>query len=260
MKEYRIREYVPSDISNLKALWHSVFGDPSSLLDRFFHLLPQMGTCCLAESEGRVIGAAYILTNFLLRIPGQTDQRCAYLYAVATEETWRGNGIGRAVSIGAAALGREMGAEVICTLPAEKSLYHWYASILNLKFVSMCPSFSSDETALLYDPVSFSLFPVSETEYLICREGLLRNRPHIVPGSAVFSFQTALCQTYDGGLYRWREGLFCAYREGHEIKVVEFLSPDTRLPFWLVQNRQERCSVCTDAALPDRTVWNITLD
>ena len=260
VKNYRIREYDSSDVPALKALWQAVFGDPSSLLDRFFLLLPQIGSCCIAESEGHIIGAAYILTDFVLRNLGQTDRRCAYLYAVATEETWRGNGIGRAVSIGAADLGRNRGAEMICTLPAEKSLYDWYASILNLTHTSTRSVFFSRENSLLIEPESFSLRPVSESVYLSRREELLRKTPHIIPGTAVFSFQAELCRTYGGGLYQWHDGVLCAYVEEDSIKVVEFLSYDGRMPSWLVPERQDSCYICSDMAFPDGIVWNLTLD
>ena len=260
MKDYRIREYQYSDIPALQALWQSVFGDPPVLLERFFVLLPHMGTCCLAEADSCIVGAAYILNDFLLRNPGQRDQRCSYLYAVAAEESWRGNGIGRAVSVGAADMGRQAGAEIICTLPAELSLYDWYSSILDLNFVSKRFLYYSPNHTLLHDDFFAALSPVTEEYYLQRREELLQNVPHVVPGNTVFSFQNELCHIFGGGIYQWKDSLLCAYEDEGNVKIVEFLSADPAPPFWLLRHPEKQRYVCSDIRLPDDTVWNLTLD
>ena len=129
-----LRESAPRDTAQLRQLWCDVFGAPPELVDAFFSLLPGMGCGCVAERESRVVGAAYLIDGFTLLQPGKEPLRCGYLYAVAVHPAARGHGIGAAVSRGAAGLGRERGAELICTLPAEDTLYRWYGEILSLTY------------------------------------------------------------------------------------------------------------------------------
>ena len=136
MNNCLFREYCPDDLPSLKSLWVRVFGDPPALVDDFFRLLPRMGNCFIAEENGSLLAMASVITGFQLYHPGRALDRCAYLYAVATEEAARGRGLGAAVSRGAAELGRQAGAELLCTLPAEQHLYDWYRDILSLRHVS----------------------------------------------------------------------------------------------------------------------------
>ena len=102
-----LRESAPQDTEQLRQLWCRVFGDPPELVDAFLSLLPGMGCGCVAEREGRILGAAYLIDGFTLLQPGEAPLRCGYLYAVAVHPDARGHGIGAAVSRGAAELGRE---------------------------------------------------------------------------------------------------------------------------------------------------------
>lgn len=66
---YNIREYTREDTSAMRSLWSDAFGDPSELIDFFFELLPSMGTGFVAELDGEIFGAAYVLDAFL-HLPG----------------------------------------------------------------------------------------------------------------------------------------------------------------------------------------------
>ena len=121
-----IREIRTEDQPSLVELWHHVFGDPVSYVEEFFCILPEIGSGVAAFENGRLLGAAYIITAGELCESGQI-RRCGYLYAVAVDPAARGRGLGGRLSQAAAALGRERGAALICTLPAEPGLYAWYA-------------------------------------------------------------------------------------------------------------------------------------
>ena len=62
-----INEYRHEDVPSLKRLWAETFGDTPSLIDRFFELLPSMGTGLVAECGGELLGAAYVLVAELWR-------------------------------------------------------------------------------------------------------------------------------------------------------------------------------------------------
>ena len=115
-----LRESAPQDTEQLRQLWFDVFGDPPELVDAFLSLLPGMGCGYVAEREGRILGAAYLIDGFTLLQPGEAPLRCGYLYAVAVLPDARGHGIGAAVSRGAADRGRgrgkgpERGRRILC--------------------------------------------------------------------------------------------------------------------------------------------------
>ena len=57
-----INKYRQEDIPPLTRLWTATFGDAPELVDRFFELLPSMGTGLVAEANGELLGAAYVLS------------------------------------------------------------------------------------------------------------------------------------------------------------------------------------------------------
>ena len=130
MSDAVIREYRGGDIPEMSALWQAVFGDSEGLVNSFLQLLPDMGTAVVAEVNGKIAGAAYAVTGMELVSASGKVQTCGYIYAVAVAPEFRGSGIGRALTERSAELARARGAEVICTLPAEESLYAWYKTIL----------------------------------------------------------------------------------------------------------------------------------
>ena len=246
-----LRESAPQDTEQLRELWCRVFGDPPELVDAFLSHLPGMGCGCVAERDGRILGAAYLIHGFTLLQSGQAPLRCGYLYAVAVHPDARGHGLGAAVSRGAVRLGREYGAELICTLPAEESLYRWYGEILSLTHRNTRRVFSCETLP--------EAQPVEASEYLLRREALLRDTPHVRPNASVMDFAASLCRACGGGLYALDDMLFCAYRiQGCWV-----------MPELLPLSAAERIAglrsavhpyLCADRPLPDGLIWNLTLD
>ena len=216
LREAMLRESLPQDAEQLKGLWCDVFGDPPELVDAFLSLLPEMGCGCVAEHDGRILGAAYLIHGFTLLRPGETSLRCGYLYAVAVRPEARGRGLGAAVSRGAAELGRLHGAELICTLPAEESLYGWYGEILSLTHTSTRRVFSLDALPAVAQPLEAD-------EYLRRREALLCNIPHVLPNDAVMDFEAALCRISGGGIYALDDMVFFTYPDKGRWVIPELL-------------------------------------
>ena len=246
-----LRESAPQDTAQLRQLWCDVFGDPPELVDAFLSLLPGMGCGCVAERDGRILGAAYLIHGFTLLQPGQAPLCCGYLYAVAVHPDARGHGIGAAVSRGAAELGRNRGASLICTLPAEESLYRWYGEILSLTHQSTRRVFSCETLP--------EAKPLEASEYLLRREALLRDTPHAAPNASVMEFAATLCRACGGDLYALDDMLFCAYRFQDRWVMPEFL------PLSAADRIAGLSSVvhpylCADRPLPDGLIWNLTLD
>ena len=252
MNNIHLREYRTDDLPSLKTLWVRVFGDPPGLVDDFFRLLPGMGSCFVAEDGDSLLAMASVITGFHLLLPGEAPRRCAYLYAVATEETARSRGLGAAVSRGAAELGRKAGAEILCTLPAENSLYDWYWDILSLRHVSSRTLFHSDALP--------EKEPLSSAEYGSLREALLHDEPHVMLNRNALEFQGRMCASYGGGMFASGESVFCGYADGSRWVIQEWLGPDAALralPGFLEKNCPHLSS---DAALPAGCIWNLSFD
>jgi GNAT superfamily N-acetyltransferase len=145
-----------SDIPALKAMWTQAFGDPEELMDGFFSLLDGAGFGLVCRDGGRAVSMAYVLEGLSCG-----DRRCAYIYAVATLEEYRGRGLGAELMSACREKAMLRGSEVICTCPAEPSLYDWYAKVLD-----MAPVAYADER--LYDKLSstdLSVASLSAGEY-----------------------------------------------------------------------------------------------
>jgi len=252
LREAMLRESLPQDAEELKGLWCDVFGDPPELVDAFLSLLPEMGCGCVAEHDGRILGAAYLIHGFTLLRPGKAPLRCGYLYAVAVRPEARGRGLGAAVSRGVAELGRLHGVELVCTLPAEESLYRWYGEILSLTHMSTRRVFSRDA-------LPAGVQPLEADEYLRRREALLCGIPHVLPSGAVMDFEAALCRISGGGLYALDDMVFFAYPDKGRWVIPELLplSAADRVPGL---NAEVLPYLCADRPLPEGLVWNLTFD
>lgn len=87
----RTRKTGPDDIPALKALWKQAFGDTDAEIDSFFQTVYPEATGFCAEEDGAVIAMLFALPLTLAH--GEEMQKAAYLYAVATDEAFRGRGV-----------------------------------------------------------------------------------------------------------------------------------------------------------------------
>ena len=245
---------------------HSSCNDSPAFIARFFELLPELGTGAAAFADGRPLGAAYLLTAQEL-VEGDRRRRCGYLYAVAVEEDARRRGLGGELSRAAAALWRARGAELLCTMPAERGLYAWYERQLGLR----C-ALRRERRDLESRPGAEPLL-LSAAEYGLRREALLRNKPHMALSPAGLLLEEANCRLFGGGLYALDGGIAAAYVHEGVTEVRELLgappeaaaalgaalgTEKTRL--WLPAREGEPYLAFAPDDLPADTVWNLAFD
>ena len=198
-------------------------------------------------------------------------QTCGYIYAVAVAPEFRGSGIGRALTERSAELARARGAEVICTLPAEESLYAWYKAILGTECVLHRQRFETEATAAA--PVQ----SLSAAAYSQRREALLKDRCHLRPAHTTLEFQRRFCEELGGGLYACGGGICAAYLEDGAAVIKELIAPDgtdaadiatpigawlgTKLAvYYLPAPDGEPYLAAIPGEIPSDCVWNITFD
>ena len=265
MAEPIIRQVRDADTPALAALWRRVFGDPEELSRGFLEALPSLGGGVCAEEDGKLLGAAYAVTDYFLN-----EERLAYLYAVAVLPEARGRGLGAALSREAAALGRRLGAELVCTCPAEPGLYPWYEGIIGVR-----PALRRREEELACRPGP-ALRPLSPEEYGARREALLGDTPHVRPGEAALRREKDNCRSCGGDLVAVGEGIAAVYCEEGVAVLRELLAPREaerpalaaavgaalgaeRALLYTPDPAGEPC-MAADRPLPAGCVWGLALD
>ncbi|MCR5663276.1 MAG: GNAT family N-acetyltransferase, partial [Oscillospiraceae bacterium] len=159
----------------------------------------------------------YCVTDLVYCADGR-ERRVGYLYAVGVDERSRSLGLGSALSREAVRLGKEAGAELICTSPAEDSLFAWYEKTLGLRRTLRRRRIRLDSRP------GISPEPLTPAEYGRRREALLAGRPHLRPGAQALDFQQDCLRLGGGGFFALGAGLAAACAEDGEALLAELLN------------------------------------
>jgi len=271
MAEFSVRDFRPADVPSLIPLWRRVFGDPEEMIADFFSLLPGMGGCVVAEQEGHIVGLSNVISGMELVAPGALPRTCGYVYAVAVDEDARHRGIGAALVAASVALAGRLGASVLCTLPAEPSLYEWYEQLMG---VSCALRRTRYETACA---PALPVAPLSAADYMTRREALLASRPHLRLTGTAADFAARFYAQFGGGLYACGGALCAAYTDGGCAYIKELVAPDgrdavpvaaslgaflgaQRAVYWLPSPDGEPYLSAAPGAVPPSCVWNLSFD
>jgi len=125
MNDFFLRSWKPEDRPQLKELWKIAFDDSDEYIDSFFSCFLRGDTCVVAEADGIVVSAMYIVPDIRLFPYRKNVLTAGYTYALATLPAYRGRGIGSAVYRASCETVLKT-ADAAFVLPAEKSLYPFY--------------------------------------------------------------------------------------------------------------------------------------
>ncbi len=265
MAETIIREVRSEDAAALALLWHRVFGDPEALALGFLSELRSLGGGVCAEEGGKLLGAAYAVTDFRVG-----EKRAAYLYAIGVLPEARGRGLGKSLTKEAAALGRRLGADFVCTLPANAPLYPWYESLIGVR-CALCRREERIESRPGLRPS-----PLTPEAYGLRREELLRGRAHVIVGPAALRYEKENCRCFGGDLYALGNAVAAACVDEGETRIRELLAPEgedlaalaaalgahlgTERVLLLSPAGEGKPYLAADRPLPKNLIWNLTLD
>ena len=114
---------ISSQIPQLRSLWKAAFGDEDSFLDAFYSIAYSPERCRCLTMDGNIAAALYWFeTHF-------RGARFAYIYGVATDPAYRGQGLCRTLMEDARNILKAQGFDGIILYPATETLSGMYAKM-----------------------------------------------------------------------------------------------------------------------------------
>lgn len=110
----------PRDLPSLRTLWHEAFGDGDEFLKLFFSTAFSPDRCRVAKANDTVLGALYWFDCTV------DDAKLAYLYAIATAKSARGQGVCSRLMADTHAHLAARGYDGALLVPSEPSLFGFY--------------------------------------------------------------------------------------------------------------------------------------
>lgn len=202
----------PKDTAPLRQLWQQAFGDTEEFMDIFFSVAYSPDRCRCLYADEQLAAALYW---FDCTWEGKT---LAYLYAVATDTAFRGQGLCRKLMESTHAHLKEKGYHGAILVPNGAGLFGLYEK-LGYRTCGFMSTFSCEAA-----DTPIALQPISKEEYAILRRKKL---PH---GSVLQEGETlALLEAYSG-FYKGDGLLLTAYPENGILKVSELLGDPSAAP------------------------------
>ena len=112
------------DIPALSRLWKQAFGDTDEEIARFFREAYPHASGFAARDGETLVGMCFALPQQLAC--GEDTCSAAYLYAVATDEHWRGQGVCRTLLAFAEKELKKRGTDCLMLVPADEGLAAMY--------------------------------------------------------------------------------------------------------------------------------------
>lgn len=201
-----------ADIPGLRRLWKQAFGDPEEFLDLFFATAFDPGRS-LCASEGETVAAALYWLDGTCR-----GEPVAYLYAVATDQAFRGRGLCRALTERAHRVLKDRGYAGAVLVPGSPGLFEMYGKL----GYRTCSTVSEWEAPAGKEAVALTV--LAPEEYAARRRELL-------PEGGVVQEGPALAMLAGMGLFYAGAGvLLAAIRDGENLWVPELLGDAGKAP------------------------------
>lgn len=180
------------DLTQAQQLWTRVFEDDAAFQRDFYALTGLDGPLVLLE-DGQ-IQSMLALPEVTLTFPDGRSVKGGYVYALATRPEARGRGYaGQLLDYACQAL-KDRLADCILTVPAQTSLFSFFARC------GFLPALY--HRRLIAHPAPAPATPISPQAYAALRETLLANMVHVTQSPGQLELQRILCPYPGSGLYQ----------------------------------------------------------
>ena len=200
-----------SHIIQLRSLWKAAFGDTDEFLDIFFSTAYSPRRCRCAMDADRVAAVLYWFDISWNGLP------CAYIYAVATDPRYRGQGLCRTLMADTAKVLSDRGYAGTLLVPQDEGLVTMYARMDYL------PATEIREEIFAADSKLLDIRPLDAAAYAAERISLLPESSVIQEGeNLTFLSQIAL-------FYGGEDFLAAVSREPDHLRILEYLGDEKHL-------------------------------
>lgn len=204
-----------SQIPKLRSLWQEAFGDTQDFLDDFWRTAFDTDRCRCVVTDGKVVAALYWFDCQYMK------NRIAYVYAVATDEAYRGRGIGHELMENTHQHLAKLSYEGAILVPGSEGLFRFYEG-MGYRTCSTIREFSC--TTAVKDEKEVLLRSIDKTEYARLRRQMLP-QDGVVQENENLDFLQTQAQLYAGPGF-----LLAARKEDDRILGVELLGNDAKAP------------------------------
>ena len=230
----------PRSIQPLKALWKQAFGDTDAFIDNFFQTGFAPQRCrCIYEND-KPVSVLYWFDCLWQNRP------VAYLYAIATDKQFRGQGYFRELLENTHAYLAGLGYAGAVLVPAEDSLFGMYEK---LGYQGFC----------CLEPVTISAGKISVPVRTVAPVTFLQERNARLPENALQHQMPALdfVHTY-AQFYMAENCIFCAAKENSTIYFQEFFGDSAALPGIIRALGAEKCVIRLPGSRPFAMYYDLS--
>lgn len=206
---------LPQQIPDLRRLWKEAFGDTDDFLDIFFHRAFSYDRCRCVSIGGEVVSALYWFDCTW------QNKKLAYIYAVATAKSHKGNGLCRALMESSHRQLQKDGYDGAILCPQNEGLFAMYGKF-GYRTCSYVQNFSC---AAGGEPIEIK--EATPAEYANLRRRLLPENSVLQEGITLEFFSTY------ARLYTGRNLALAAYPDEDELIVCELLGNPESAP-WIL--------------------------
>jgi predicted N-acetyltransferase YhbS len=200
-----------SHIPALRTLWKQAFGDEDAFLDKFFtHGFSENRCRCIFE-KGQPVSVLYWFDCTW------EDQKLAYLYAVATDQAYQGQGLCRRLMDDTHNHLHTLGYHGTVLVPGSESLFGFYGK-MGYSPCSPVHRFSCDAA------MAVAVQKISPTEYARLRKNYLPEGSILQEGEFLTFLESFAC------FYQGENCLFCGSADNGVFHAQEYLGDPQAAP------------------------------
>lgn len=210
----------PTDQPTLYAIWQEAFGDDIQTIDAFFSTCFSLENTLVAAQDGVPVSVLYLLPATLQM--QETAYSAAYIYAAATAQTARGQGVMTALLTFAETVAKQRQIDCLFLVPADAHLRAYYGQRgFQSAFSNAVWTLSAAE-ANCHAASDVPLLPVTAENWQRVRAQVLRETVHMAWPQAVLTLALDFFKRFGQTLLLTEQGFAVCASGKDGVTVSEF--------------------------------------